>query len=201
MKLNKELPMAGGMMRSIFIPLFISVLILPLTSHSKKEVDIGNIQKLYHETKKKISSDQLYCNEFILNRDKLPVSAVGNYQETLQFYYTSSHMPGIFELKMIIVEGEHSITRTHAEFLFNSENELIFYHYRFHDGQGYTTQNRCYFKDKRLIRLIDNDDIIDDTGKKYNQYRDAIIKRSKKFQSFFSECKGFSLFEIEDLKK
>ena len=191
----------GGMRRNIFLLLFISVLILPLIFQSGNKVPIRNIQKLYNETKKQISSGQLYCNEFILNRDKLPVSAVGNYQETFQFYYTCSQMFGTFELKMIIVEGEHSITRTYAEFLYNSENELIFYYYRFHNGQGDTTQSRCYFKNKRLIRLIDNDVIIDNVEKKYDKYRDAIIKRSQKLQLFFSKFDGFSLSDIEDLKK
>ena len=181
------------MLRKIFLLLFISVSILPLTSQSGNEVDIVNIQKLYHETKKQISSGQLYCNEFILNRDKLPVSAVGNYQEKVRFYYTSNQNSRTFELKMIILEEEHSITRTYAEFLYNSENELIFYYYRFDNGQSDQTQRRCYFNDNRLIRLIDNDDIIDDTEKKYDQYRDAIIQKSKKLQSFFSQGSGFSL--------
>jgi len=184
-----------------YLLLFISVFILPLISHPGNKVLIRNIQELYNQTKKQISSALLYCNEFILNRDKLPVSAVGNYQETVQFYYTRSQMSRTSELKMIIVKGERSITRTYAEFLYNSENELIFYYYRFHIGQGNTTQSRCYFKDKRLIRLIDNDVIIDDTEKKYDKYRDAIIKRSQKLQSFFSKFDGFSFSDIEDLKK
>jgi len=199
--MKKEIShVVGGKRRNIFLLLFISVLILPLIIHSENKVPIRNIQKLYNETKKQISSGQLYCNEFILNRDKLPVSAVGNYQETVQFYYTCKQMFRTFELKMIIVEAEHSITRTYAEFLYNSENELIFYYYRFHNGQSNTTQSRCYFKDKRLIRLIDNDVIINNIEKKYDKYRDAIIKRSQKLQSFFSKFDGFSLSDIEDLK-
>jgi hypothetical protein len=109
-------------------------------------------------------------------------------------------MSGTHELKMIVLKGERSITQTHAEFLYNPENELIFYHHRLDIGQGHTTQSRCYFKDKRLIRLIDNDVIIDDPEKKYDKYRDAIIKRSQELQSLFSTTAGFSLSDIEDLK-
>jgi len=190
------------MKRGIFhlLPL-ITVFILPLISQSEHEAPIRHIQEQYNEIKKQISSGQLYCNEFILNRDKLPVSAVGNYQETVRFYHTRDPMSGTHELRMIILKGERSITQTHAEFLYNPANQLIFYFYRLHIGQGHTTRSRCYFKGNRLIRLIDNDLIIDDPGEKYEAYRDAIIKRSRELRSLFLKSAGFSLSDIEDLKQ
>lgn len=187
-------------MRRILFLFLIFILVFPLILNSRDDSDIDKIRQIYNETNENISLKQLYCNEFILNRDNLPVSAVGNYQETVQFYYTSNEMLGTYELKKIIIKGEHSIVRTYAEFVYNEKMDFIFYYYRFHNGQGDTAESRCYFKDNKLLRLIDNDDIIDDIDNKYDEYRDAIIKRSEKLQTFFSKYDGFSLFDIEELK-
>jgi hypothetical protein len=189
------------MMRKISFLCTVFVLIHLSLLQSKKDGIIDKIRAVYKETNEKISSQQLYCNEFILNRDKLPVSAVGNYQETVQFYYSSNEMLGTYELKKITLKAEHSITRTYAEFLYNGKEELIFYYYRFHNGQGDTTESRCYFNDRELVRLIENQEIIDDIDEKYDPYQDAILERSERLLTLFTEYDGFSLFDVEDLKE
>ena len=188
------------MIRRVLSLFLFSLLLLPAVSYPKNDEKIESIREIYNRTNNAISSKQLYFNEFTLNKENLPWAAVGNYKETIQFFYGVNAMLGRYDLKKIVIRSEHSITRAYAEFVYDENTDLIFYYYKFHNGQGDTTESRCYFDNDELLRFIDEDQIIDDINKKYDEYRDAIIKRSSKFIILFSEYNHFAPFDIEELR-
>jgi len=187
------------MKKSIIISITF-VLVCQSIAFSQQVERISKIKEIYYKINNDVESNALYCNEFVLNKGKLPWPAVGIYQEKMQFFYDYNTQYGSYDLKKIVIKAEHSITKTYIEFLFNDSGNLIFYYYSFqrdHDGK---LERRCYFYNNILIRLIENAKIIDKIDNKYNDYWTAIIKRADKHKNLFHSNEYFDTSDIKLLK-
>ena len=119
---------------------------------------ISDIRDVYDKTSLRIAGAErnfaesdIFLTELVVNRGGTMYPAVGNFKETIRFYYTYGNRevsPYPNRLLKITVSTERSTARESAEYLFDTEGKLIFAFVN--DGEA---ENRYYFAGAKLIRL------------------------------------------------
>ena len=120
---------------------------------------ISDIRTVYEKTNSRITEAErnfaesdVFLTELVVNRGGTMYPAVGNFKETIRFYYTYGNRdvsPYPNRLLKITVSTERAATRESAEYLFDASGRLIFAFVN--DGEA---ENRYYFAGGKLIRRM-----------------------------------------------
>ena len=139
--------------------IFMAVLLVLAVNVAGQTEDrrISDIRAAYDKTNSRIAEAErnfaesdIFLTELVVNRGGTMYPAVGNFKETIRFYYTYGNRevsPYPNRLLKITVSTERSAVRESAEYLFNQSGQLIFAFVN--DGEA---ENRYYFAGGKLIR-------------------------------------------------
>lgn len=148
---------------SIFVTLFLIVVLTSLAQAQTADKRIDDIRKLYTQTNSDIEVaereapySEIYVVELSVNKTGNQYPAVGIYSNISKFYYTYGDReknPYPDRLLKITVSTKRSASITSSEFLFNPAGELVF---GFVKADGVEqSETRLYFANGSLIRLLD----------------------------------------------
>ena len=109
----------------------------------------GEANARIETAERNFAESDIFLTEMIVNSGGTMYPAVGNFKETIRFYYTYGNRelsPYPNRLLKITVLTERAATRDSAEYFFNQAGKLVFAFVN--DGES---QNRYYFAGGKLI--------------------------------------------------
>lgn len=116
---------------------------------------VEDIRAYYNEVKADL--DGFYRTQVVINRDYLPYPALGNYQETIDFYWRSE--AGFSRLVLAIWSSEWAAHTEYGEVLYEvgevyegDEEEVVFQFVSSDNYEEYGTEIRWYFSGGRLVQ-------------------------------------------------
>ena len=191
-------------MKKYLFPLF-TLLVFNASAQTETE-----IKKHYQDVNKQIAESiehgyegSLYCNEWVANKNSMSWPAVGNYNETTDFWYDDdpNHMsaaernPKTVLLK-VTVSRKASHLMTSEEWLYKN-GKLVFY-YLNEGEEGKHWETRIYFNSKGMFKSSVKADGKELTAKDFatEEYRDfkpnavVILTGAKKYQELFVKSMG-----------
>ena len=186
-------------MKRCLLPLLVC---LSCIASAQTEADI---KKHYQKVNKQIAESiehgfegSLYCNEWVANKNSKSWPAVGNYNETTNFWYDDdpNHMsaaernPKTVLLK-VTISRKASHLMTSEEYLYKN-GKLIFY-YSNEGEEGKQWETRVYFNAKGMFKSSVKADGRELTAKDFTteEYRDfkpnatRILAGGKRYQDLF----------------
>ena len=181
------------------------VFMMLCTSFSAIAQTETEIRNHYQDVNKKIQSSkeqgyegELYCNEWVTNKNSKSWPAVGNYNETTSFWYdddpnhlnASERDPKLVLLK-VTIQRKASHLSTNEEYLFKN-GKLVFY-FKDEGEEGRTWATRMYFNAKGMFKSSVKADDKELTAKDFlkEDYKDfkpnpvAVVKDSRNYQELF----------------
>lgn len=183
--------------------LLLLLLTLPLVAASQSEADIRKHYTVVNE-KIKESIEQgfegpLYQNQLTINKNGKSWPAVGNYADTVNFWYDDppDHLPAIERplknvlLKVNITSVAGGFT-SKEEYLFKN-GKLLFY-YLFETEEGYINETRLYFNSKGIMFksiVTSNEEVLTEKDFQNPTYKDLkpkpinVSTTAKKYQDLF----------------
>jgi hypothetical protein len=156
-------------MKKQMINLAIPILLLSIgilqISAQKVDKNIEEIRQVYKQTnatiaeaEKDFSVSEIFLTELIVNKGGTSYPAVGNFKQTVKFYYTYGDReldPYPNRLLKIIVSTERAAHEEYAEFVFDQTEKLIFYF-----GKNDGLENRLYFASGKVIRYQKEQEVL-----------------------------------------
>ncbi len=145
-------------MKRYLLPLLVC---LSCIANAQTETEIKNhyqnVNKQITESIEHGFEGSLFCNEWVTNKNSKSWRAVGNYNETIDFWYTDDPNmavslgvnPKNFLLKINITR-KSSALKTNEEYLYK-EGKLVFY-YSQEGEEGNARETRIYFNAKGMFK-------------------------------------------------
>ncbi len=186
-------------MRKILFSLMLST---SLSAVAQTETEIRNH---YQDVNQKIQASkehgmegELYCNEWVSNKYSKSWPAVGNYNETTDFWYDddpnhlapSDRDPKLTLLKVVISRKASRLT-TNEEYLYKN-GHLVFY-YTKEDEEGREWETRIWFNAKGMFKSSVKADGKELSAKElaiaeYSDFKPrtaVVLKDGKRYQDLF----------------
>lgn len=180
-----------GGKRFIYWPALLLLLICAMQNFAQSDDrKIEEIRRIYQQTNQQItqaeknfSESEIFLSELVVNQGGTMYPAVGNFRETVKFYYTYGNReqnPYPDRLLKITISTRRSAIEESAEYLFNPAGQLIFYFGR--DGE---TQNRLYFAAGKLIRWQKDEKIFSAESGEARELAKNVLSRKDKLTQIF----------------
>ena len=122
---------------------------------------IEEIRRVYNQTNERIAEaeknfaeSETFLTELIVNKGGTMYPAVGNFKQTIKFYYAFGNReqnPYPNRLLKITILTERAANRDYAEYLFDAAENLIFYFEK--TGEDAESESRFYFAAGKIIRI------------------------------------------------
>lgn len=162
---------------------FISSILLTTLLFSSS--DIEEIRAIYYQVSENITEgDYYYITEVNVNKDNMSYPAVGVYNSVITYYWDYLGAEAYPEkIVKIILKINRSAYEEYYEFLLNRDHEVIFC---MTSGIPNTSDQRFYFKEGKLIRYIEGDNIFDTFTSEHRSYAKTITEMTDNLSKLFS---------------
>lgn len=161
-----------------------------LVSAQPENGRIAEIRQVYSETNRRISEaeshfseSEIFLTELIVNSGETMYPAVGQYRETIKFYYTYGDRevsPYPNRLIKIAVFLQRSAERETAEYYFDAAGRLVF---ALESEKG--SEKRFYFASGKLIRWQKGTGVMASSTRAAASAGHKVSKRAKRLTSIF----------------
>lgn len=183
-------------------PLLFLILFLPaLATNAQTETQIRahyqDINKKITESKEQGYEGSLYCNELVVNKNGKSWPAVGNYSETIEFWYSNNpNHPSVTQNKLQVLQKINVVRKaaaltTHEEYLYKDGKLVFFYSAEGEDGNLWET--RLYFNTKGMFKSsvkangkeLTEKDFLTEEYKDFKPKSIAVLKKAREYQELF----------------
>lgn len=141
------------------------------------------------EAEKNFAESKIFLTELVVNKGGTSYPAVGNYKETVRFFYTfgsREEKPYPNRLLKIVTVTSRSAHAEYTESLYSPAGQLIFYYEKTPDAEtGVEKESRFYLADGKLIRYQAGEKVENAGGAKAKVNLRLILQRQKRLMNIF----------------
>lgn len=162
-------------------------LILAFLAVSVSAETINSIREAYNEANKMIQNEELYRTEISVNSSDMSFPAVGIFNKSVVCYWACEpESDDFYRLIKVHCKLIISAFEEYTEVLYNDMGQPIFCYKKGGYGEQEDREERYYFSDLKLIRLISGGDTFDSPDNEQLSEAEEVLKEAENFYKAFA---------------
>lgn len=159
----------------------IIIFTIAVSVYARDPLEILDIRTRYQQVADKLARNELFVNEYTMNKTALAVPDLGYMVTTVRAYYdyspTEIGVTKLYKIEVYEVYKGATVSTNFTEFVYDTAGKLIFCFKKYSmPNPADNVLRRYYFKGTQAIRIQEGDRILEASLPGYETYRKDILQ-------------------------